>query len=209
MSARGARYIAQQSGEKYYSSGTPCKRGHTGLRHTATGSCIECRRENEYLRYHANPKVTREKIRRKYHANAVEMRKKRREFYRANAVSLREEAKVRSREWRRANPNHDGAKQAKKRWKLHNTHKVLAYTVARRLAKVNRTPAWLTPDDFWLIEQAYELAALRTKMFGFQWHVDHIVPLQGKLVSGLHTPSNLQVIPGIENVSKANRFMPA
>ena len=71
---------------------------------------------------------------------------------------------------------------------------------------MHRTPAWLTVDDLWLIEQAYELAALRTKLFGFSWHVDHILPLQGKQVSGLHVPTNLQVIPWVDNVRKANRF---
>ena len=76
----------------------------------------------------------------------------------------------------------------------------------RKAAKIQRTPAWLTDDDHWMIEQAYELSALRTRIFGFPWHVDHVVPLQGKLVSGLHTPYNLQVIPGAENVRKSNLF---
>ena len=76
----------------------------------------------------------------------------------------------------------------------------------RHTAKLQRTPKWLTPDDCWMIEQAYELAVLRKKMFGFDWHVDHIMPLQGKLVSGLHVPMNLQVIPGLENSSKSNRY---
>jgi hypothetical protein len=74
------------------------------------------------------------------------------------------------------------------------------------LGKKNRTPSWLTKDDFWLIEQAYELAVLRSKMFGFAWHVDHVVPLRGRLVSGLHVPHNLQVIPAKVNRSKSNRF---
>ena len=58
----------------------------------------------------------------------------------------------------------------------------------------------------WSRQEAYELAALRSKMFGFSWHVDHVLPLQGKLVSGLHTPYNLQVIPWVDNVRKANKF---
>lgn len=76
----------------------------------------------------------------------------------------------------------------------------------RRAAKLQRTPKWLTEDDFWMIEQAYELAALRTKMLGFSWHVDHVIPLKGKKVSGLHVPTNLQVIPGLENIKKHNKY---
>jgi hypothetical protein len=47
---------------------------------------------------------------------------------------------------------------------------------------------------------------LRTKMTGIEWHVDHIIPLQGKNVSGLHTPYNLQVIPASWNTAKGNKF---
>jgi hypothetical protein len=57
-----------------------------------------------------------------------------------------------------------------------------------------------------MIKEVYELAQIRTKHFGFPWHVDHIVPIQGKLVSGLHVIENLQVIPGIENIKKKNKF---
>jgi len=78
-------------------------------------------------------------------------------------------------------------------------------TRLRKAAQLQRTPGWLTEDDHWLIKEAYELAALRTKMFGFKWSVDHIIPLRGKTVSGLHVPRNLQVIPLSQNSSKGNR----
>jgi hypothetical protein len=81
-----------------------------------------------------------------------------------------------------------------------------AKTARRRHAQAQRTPLWLSQDDYWIMEQAYELAALRTAMFGFSWEVDHIVPLQGKTVSGLHVPNNLQVIPRAENRAKWNHF---
>jgi hypothetical protein len=87
-----------------------------------------------------------------------------------------------------------------------NLHVYAKIGAKRRAAKLKRTPEWLTADDLWMIEQAYELAALRTKMFGFPWHVDHNIPLQGKKVSGLHTPYNLRVVPGTENRRKSNHF---
>lgn len=87
-----------------------------------------------------------------------------------------------------------------------NRVKLTAKVRSRQIAKLQRTPSWLTPDDHWVMEQAYELAALRTKLFGFPWHVDHVIPLQGKIVSGFHTPYNLQVIPAKENLRKNNKF---
>ena len=93
----------------------------------------------------------------------------------------------------------------KKFARLHPGYRT-ANSVKYNLRKNQRTPSWLTPDDFWLIEQAYELAVLRTKMFGFRWEVDHVIPLNGKLVSGLHVPDNLQVVPVALNRSKSNKF---
>ena len=91
-------------------------------------------------------------------------------------------------------------------YRKENLDKHAAKETKRRAAKINRTPAWLTEDDHWMIEQAYELATLRTKMFGFNWEVDHVLPLQGKMISGLHVPINLQVIPAILNRQKNNRY---
>lgn len=95
-----------------------------------------------------------------------------------------------------------------KAWKVANPERVQAADARRRAARLQRTPAWLTEDDLWMIEQAHDIAQKRTKMLGFSWHVDHVVPLQGKLVSGLHVPHNMQVIPAMDNCRKANHFIP-
>lgn len=72
--------------------------------------------------------------------------------------------------------------------------------------KLQRTPNWLTEFDHIHIKALYQLAAMRTRESGFPWHVDHVIPLRGKKVSGLHTPNNMRVIPGEDNVRKNNMF---
>jgi hypothetical protein len=91
-------------------------------------------------------------------------------------------------------------------YKKLNPAKVNANRAKRKAAKKLRTPKWLTAIQFERIENEYKLAAILTKLWGEPWHVDHIIPLQGKTVSGLHVPSNLQVMRGSENCRKQNRY---
>ena len=72
--------------------------------------------------------------------------------------------------------------------------------------KINRVPAWLTESDLLRMKCYYQVAAMRTRESGQKWHVDHIIPLRGKEVSGLHVPNNLQVITAAENRKKRNLF---
>jgi len=76
-----------------------------------------------------------------------------------------------------------------------------AIAAKRRAALLNRTPLWANEsyvDDF------YRAADLSRG--GVQFHVDHIIPLQGKCVSGFHVKSNLQILPAHINTSKGNRY---
>lgn len=76
----------------------------------------------------------------------------------------------------------------------------------RRAAKINRTPKWLSEYDLVLIKAYYSIAQMLSRVNNESWHVDHDIPLQGVLVSGLHVPSNLRLLRGIENESKRNTY---
>lgn len=76
----------------------------------------------------------------------------------------------------------------------------------RRASILSRTPLWLTQEDFDTISLFYQIAKIKQEITGIPHEVDHIVPLQGKTVSGLHVPCNLQVITRTENRSKGNSF---
>jgi hypothetical protein len=106
--------------------------------------------------------------------------------------------------WRERNPERTATMY--RDWAERNRDKVNAKWMKRESAKKHRTPSWLTDDELWMIEQVYDIAATRTSMLGIEFHVDHIIPLQGKTVSGLHVPWNLQVLPAKLNRQKSNHF---
>ena len=79
-----------------------------------------------------------------------------------------------------------------------------ALTARRRTKKLLATPKWLTRQDNKQIQAFYLESVLKSDQTGIPHEVDHIVPLQGKTVSGLHVPWNLQVITMSENCKKNN-----
>jgi len=203
MKKSQARVDAIAKGAKTYIPESPCRRGH--MLRTILGTCIECRRIQEKQRYHADPERTQKIVQQKYKNNADTLKAKRRVAYASNPEPEKVKAKIRSAEWRKQNPKHAGVIKAKKKWKLNNPGKVRADTAKRRSEKLQRTPQWLDKTQHAEIEFTYEYcSALRS--IGLNYHVDHIVPLQGKIVSGMHVPWNLQVIPADENIRKANRL---
>ena len=119
-----------------------------------------------------------------------------------------------SREWQVANKervsqnvkryrseNAEKIAAGKRQWAADNRSRVRATCRQYEAAKIKRTPAWLSADDKRAIVDVYSSADANA-------HVDHVIPLQGELVSGLHVPSNLQVIPAKQNLSKSNHFDP-
>lgn len=143
--------------------------------------------------------------------NAKRLKK---EWYERN----KELTKERARSWALANPEQTAARKAKwrqenskthnaynRKWFAENKDKRSSYQAKRKATILQRTPSW--DPDAHLIIAKYQLAAMLSKASGIEHHVDHIIPLQGKKVSGLHVFSNLRVIPGSDNVKKSNKFL--
>jgi len=102
--------------------------------------------------------------------------------------------------------NRELVRQLSLQWAKDNPDKANARSGKRRAAKLQRTPLWLTKDELLLIEAKYAVAKWLSEVTQVAYHVDHTIPLQGELVSGLHVPSNLVVMRGVENLSKKNKY---
>lgn len=81
-----------------------------------------------------------------------------------------------------------------------------ARSAKRRSIKLQASPPWLTKAQHEEIKDMYRQAKELEKIFfNRKFHVDHIIPLQGKDVCGLHVPWNLQILTAEENIAKSNK----
>jgi len=113
---------------------------------------------------------------------------------------------AKQKEAREKNPEYH--RQKTNEWRKNNMGYVLAANALRHANKLKRTPKWLSKEDKAKIKAIYAAARNLTVTTGQQHHVDHIIPLQGKLVSGLHVPNNLQILYWKENLSKKHNYTP-
>ena len=159
-----------------------------------------------------DPEVKKQKDREYAAKNREAAKKRAKEWYQNN----KERAKKSRLKWNNENKekviaykenwyakNKESVNKALREWKKQNPHKVLANTRARQAAKIKATPAWANKEA---IDYVYYTAKLLEDVYGTKWHVDHIVPLKGKNVCGLHTHTNLQLLPPKQNLEKSNTF---
>jgi hypothetical protein len=81
----------------------------------------------------------------------------------------------------------------------------LAKNAKYRASKLKATPSWLTEKQLNDINTIYKACAKITERTGKAHHVDHIIPLQGVDVCGLHVPWNLAILPASMNLAKHNK----
>ncbi len=139
-----------------------------------------------------------------YVKNAESERAKAMEYHYENYENIKEYKIKKANEWQ--NNNRERYKQIAKKCYEKTKHKKFAWQALARAARRNAVPKWINEELKQEIQKFYIEARLKTRETGTKYEVDHIVPLMGESVCGLHVPWNLRVITQFENRSKRNKF---
>jgi hypothetical protein len=91
-------------------------------------------------------------------------------------------------------------------WSRNNPEKEYARWLRRQVAKAQRAVEWHKELTDLVVEEGLDACKRLEKLTGVVWHLDHIVPLRGKTVSGLHVWNNFQLLPASVNIRKGNKW---
>jgi len=217
------RKAALAAGYSRYYTGKPCSREHIDERDAPSGRCLSCIREWTTERYakHRNSILAAIKLKRTSDKSyAHKCRVSASNYHRANKEKIAKRVKAircsaeyleRRRKEYAANPsqreatyrwqqnNREAVSSIQRRYRTRHAGRVNAKNARRLNYIAAATPLWASAEQ---IRSVYELAALN------DLEVDHIVPLRGELVCGLHCEFNLQTLTKEDNLKKSNRFDP-
>jgi hypothetical protein len=125
---------------------------------------------------------------------------KKREHYHQNIETIKEQKRI------NYSANKEKILAKNRKWANNNTHLLVARNIARRKKLQQHTLPCLTPMDLLCMKSIYQVAAMRNRESDHKWEVDHIIPIAGDSVCGLHVPWNLRVVTMQENRSKSNKL---
>ena len=143
-------------------------------------------------------------------------RKKDREYKDANKEKLRASAREYSRKYRKEHPErvretkrkrHKEVEAYSKAYRQRDYAKVRSSETASKRRALEMRTSKFEINNYGNILKLFKLSNKKTKETGRDYHVDHIVPLQGRLVSGFHVAGNLRVILADTNLSKHNHYI--
>lgn len=161
--------------------------------------CKECRKASSLKNHYENHEQRKAKFK-EAHAKRVAENPN---FYADRYALYRDSDLERSKKAYQVNIENRKAYQ--RLWS--KTNRGIANALARKykLKKAKATPTWLTEEQLYNMQCTYKVAAQLSAASSEKWHVDHIVPIRGKDVCGLHVPWNLQLLPAKMNMTKGNR----
>lgn len=225
-----SRKQAKQQGLVRYFTGEPCPFGHVSERQTGSGICLQCGRDRarsdrvekkeaisarRRAAYAANP----EKFKQAQKAMRASRPERSSMLARARRAADPQKYRDASNAYRAANRDRvlnlqreartkdpDRFKRYDRAWAAANPDKILAKNAKRRAKEVRAIPPWFGELDALVWSEAADLVQRRRAATGIEWHADHMLPLAGRTVSGLHVASNCQVIPGYLNSRKKNKM---
>jgi hypothetical protein len=200
-----SRSDARAAGLLKFFVGEPCSQGHIADRYVSSGKCVQCNSERCAKRRTEKADQVKEEKRAYYEANKELLSEQRKAKYRAapDAAIARSRRRFQEKRQEVLEQNREHRRKNWERIKESRRARHASEQSARKAAKIKRTPQWLTERDRLALRAKYAEARWMTIRTGIKHEVDHYYPLQGELVSGLHTPGNLRVIPGRENWRKS------
>ncbi len=163
-----------------------------------------------------NPNIRLKASRKYYKNNKNELNRRAREYKKCNPEKIKERSrknyiknkeKITERNKKWVENNRDKVRASARKSAKKNAARVNAFNSKRRADKLNATPKWLTDEQISSMQSVYKESHRLTKETGIKYHVDHIVPLRGKTVCGLHVPWNLRIVKAEENLHKLNKLI--
>ena len=187
------------------------RRGSSGSLYSYCRTCVSTRSKKYYA---ANKAFLKGNSAKYYENNREGIKYKRREYVQCNAELVRS-GQRRYREENRAvvsarvrehySRNKERVKLQVKTYKKNNPNRTRLHNINRSATKRQRSSYGINELDIFVLREAAALAVERERVIGFKWHVDHIEPLRGTRVSGLHNAFNIAVTPATYNLRKNNK----